>query len=247
MSGAIEFRNVFFNYAEKAVVTAISLSIEKGQFVGIIGGNGCGKSTLMKLMNGILLPDSGEVLVEGMNTGNEEFIFEIRKKLGMVFQNPENQIIASTVEEDVVFGMENLGMSVKQMEINLQEVLDFVGLAGKRFKNPNTLSGGQKQRLAIASVLAMNPDHMVFDEPTSMLDPHGAKEVASLFLRLKEAGKTVIVSSHDMNELVNCDRIIYMENTGIVYDSKPQTVFRKLRNSEYIEITPSLMENLRIR
>lgn len=247
MDKVIEFKNVSFEYTDRKILSNISFTIDKGSFVGIIGGNGSGKSTLMKLMNGILLPSSGEVLVDGMDTRDEKLIMDIRRRIGMVFQNPENQIIASTVEEDVVFGMENIGIAPEEMEEKLQQVLKFVGLGGKRLKNPYTLSGGQKQRLAIASVMAMDPAHLIMDEPTSMLDPEGASEVTELFSKLRETGKTLVVSTHEMRELIHCDRIIYMENSTVKLDSEPSSVFSKLKNSQFIEIPECVRTKFKIR
>jgi len=242
----ISFEKVSFSYGEKKVLNNIDLYIEDGEFVGLIGGNGSGKSTLMKLINGILLPNLGTVMVDGMQTSDEQKLFEIRKNCGMVFQNPENQIIASTVEEDVAFGMENLGVPREEMEKRLCTVIDFVGLSGKRHRNPHTLSGGQKQRLAIASVLAMHPNHMVMDEPTSMLDPEGAYEVLEIYLRLKRDGKTVIVSSHNMEELIDCDRLIYIKNGKIFVQGKPKEIFKRLKNSEDIELTRRIRSKFNI-
>jgi len=232
----IRLSDVTLNIGNKKVLENINVAIEKGQFIGVIGANASGKTSLLKLLNGIYLPDEGEVTVEGINTKEKSTIFEVRRKVGLVLQNPENQIIAPTVEEDIVFGMENLGFSKEKMEKNLTEILNFTGLTEKRYSYPNHLSGGQKQRLAIASVLVMEPDYMIMDEPTSMLDDMGCNDIMMIVNKLLNSGKTVVAASHNLEEFRNADRLIYLKEGKILLDEAPEIVFELLRETSDVEV-----------
>ncbi len=204
----------------------VSFKINRGEFLAILGHNGSGKSTLAKLMNGILLPTDGDVIVNGMNTKNEDDIWNIRQSAGMVFQNPDNQLVATIVEEDVAFGPENQGIDPSEIRRRVDEVLDTVGMLEYRKSAPHSLSGGQKQRIAIAGILAMDPDCIILDEPTAMLDPSGRKEVMSTVEKLnKEQGKTIVHITHYMDEVVNADRIIVMEAGKIALVGTPKEIF----------------------
>lgn len=204
----------------------INIDIKKGEFVAILGHNGSGKSTIAKLSNAIILPEDGKVLVEGMDTADESLEYEIRQKVGVVFQNPDNQIVATIVEEDVAFGPENLGIEPKEIRQRVDNALKAVGMYEYRLHEPHKLSGGQKQRVAIAGVMAMQTDCIVLDEPTAMLDPKGREEVMNSMLRLnKEMGKTVILITHYMDEAVKADRVIVMNSGNVVLDGTPREVF----------------------
>lgn len=204
----------------------INIDIKKGEFVAILGHNGSGKSTIAKLSNAIILPEDGKVLVEGMDTADESLEYEIRQKVGVVFQNPDNQIVATIVEEDVAFGPENLGIEPKEIRQRVDDALKSVGMYEYRLHEPHKLSGGQKQRVAIAGVMAMQTDCIVLDEPTAMLDPKGREEVMNSMLRLnKEMGKTVILITHYMDEAVKADRVIVMNSGNVVLDGTPREVF----------------------
>ncbi len=204
----------------------INIDIRKGEFVAILGHNGSGKSTIAKLSNAIILPESGKVFVEGMDTADENLEYAIRQKVGVVFQNPDNQIVATIVEEDVAFGPENLGIEPKEIRQRVDDALKSVGMYEYRLHEPHKLSGGQKQRVAIAGVMAMQTDCIVLDEPTAMLDPKGREEVMKSMLRLnKEMGKTVILITHYMDEAVKADRVIVMNSGNVVLDGTPREVF----------------------
>ena len=204
----------------------INIDIKKGEFVAILGHNGSGKSTFAKLSNAIILPESGNVYVEGMDTADESLEYAIRQKVGVVFQNPDNQIVATIVEEDVAFGPENLGIEPKEIRQRVDDALRAVGMYEYRLHEPHKLSGGQKQRVAIAGVMAMQTDCIVLDEPTAMLDPKGREEVMKSMLRLnKELGKTVVLITHYMDEAVKADRVIVMNSGNVVLDGTPQEVF----------------------
>lgn len=229
----IEFRNVSFWYREQENVTPkpefevlsnVNLSIRKGELVVLLGRNGSGKSTLAKHCNGLLLPKRGEVLVDGLNTKREQDLWEIRRRVGLVFQNPDNQLIATTVEEDVAFGPENLGLSPAEIRSRVDEALEIVGMKEYKRKEPHTLSGGQKQKVAIAGVLAMYPDYLVLDEATSMLDPEGRNELIELLLRLKNT-IAVFHITHQVEEAVYADRVIVMDGGKIVVEGTPREVF----------------------
>lgn len=207
----------------------VSLEIQKGEFLAIIGPNGSGKSTLAKLFNGIYEPTEGDILVDGMNTKNSEDIWKIRQRAGMVFQNPDNQIVATVVEEDVAFGPENLGVAPSKIRERVQEALEVVELAEFRQKAPHLLSGGQKQRVAIAGIIAMRPECIILDEPTAMLDPVGRLEVINTVLKLnRQEGKTIVLITHFMNEAVKADRVIVMEKGQIAMEGTPSWVFSQV-------------------
>lgn len=230
----IEFQNVTFGYSddsetqkiEENVIENMNLKIEKGDFVAVLGHNGCGKSTLAKLCNAILIPQSGKVLIDGIDTADEEKLYDIRRKVGMVFQNPDNQIVATIVEDDVAFGPENLGVDPKEIRERVDEALKSVGMYEFRNFEPHKLSGGQKQRVAIAGIIAMKPRCIVFDEPTAMLDPRGRKEVMKTAKMLNEEyGITVVFITHYMDEAVKANRVIVMDEGRIILDGKPKEVF----------------------
>lgn len=211
----------------------LSFSVEKGSFIALVGKNGSGKSTLAKLLNGLFLPSSGEVVVDGMSTADEKFTFEIRKKVGMVFQNPDNQTVATMVEDDVAFGPENIGVPRDEIIERVSSALDAVGMSEYRNRPVSKLSGGQKQRVAIAGVLAMRPEVIVFDESTAMLDPVGRKEIMAIAKSLHDKGITVINITHNMDEASLADRIIVMSKGQIVLDGTPKEVFGKGDLSAY--------------
>lgn len=238
----IEFQNVSFRYDSEEegvqlplVAENLNLQIHEGEFVAILGHNGSGKSTLAKLTNAILLPTSGKVLVDGMDTSDEELKIKIRQTVGMVFQNPDNQIVATIVEEDVAFGPENLGVEPKEIRRRVDESLKAVGMYEFRKREPHRLSGGQKQRVAIAGIIAMLPRCIVLDEPTAMLDPRGRQEVMSAMLKLnREMGMTVVFITHFMDEAVQADRVVVMDDAKIIMDGKPKEVFKQVERLEEI-------------
>ena len=206
----------------------IDIDVKEGDFVAILGHNGSGKSTLAKHLNAILVPTEGTVWVDGKNTDNEEEIWDIRKTTGMVFQNPDNQIIGNVVEEDVAFGPENLGVPTEKIIKRVDESLDMVSMSKYRHHSPNKLSGGQKQRVAIAGIMAMRPKCIVLDEPTAMLDPDGRKEVISTALRLnKEENITIILITHYMDEIVDADKVIVMDKGKVVMTGSPREIFAR--------------------
>ncbi len=212
-----------------AVFTDLSLEIEEGSFVAVLGGNGCGKSTLAKHFNSILLPCGGKVYVFGMDTMDEDKLIAIRRSTGMVFQNPDNQIVANVVEEDVAFGPENLGVSSPEIRRRVDNALKQVGMYEFREHAPHLLSGGQKQRIAIAGIIAMEPKCIVLDEPTAMLDPRGRREVMETITRLnREKGITVILITHHMDEAAKAQRVIVMSKGSIAADGTPAEVFSKV-------------------
>ena len=207
-------------------VDGVSLEVKKGEFVAVLGANGCGKSTLAKHFNAILLPETGTVLVEKMDTQNEENLLAIRQKVGMVFQNPDNQIVATVVEEDVAFALENLGVDPKEIRTRIDDAMQMAGIYKYRHKGPHKLSGGQKQRVAIAGVIAMRPDCLVLDEATAMLDPRGRESVMKTIRRLNhEYGITVIAITHYMEEAAQADRVLVMNKGHIVMEGTPREVF----------------------
>lgn len=208
------------------VINGISLNIQKGQFVAILGHNGSGKSTLAKHFNAILLPTLGKVYVHGIDTSDEEKIFDIRQNVGMVFQNPDNQIVATIVEEDVAFALENLGVEPSEIRQRVDDALKTVGMYEYKDHAPHQLSGGQKQRVAIAGIIAMRPDCIVLDEPTAMLDPQGRREVIKTIRSLNtKYGITVVLITHYMDEAAKADRVIVMDNGKILLDDIPRKVF----------------------
>jgi energy-coupling factor transport system ATP-binding protein len=211
----------------QAVLKGIDLEIEDGSFVAILGHNGSGKSTLAKLMNAVLLPEGGSVYAYGMDTADEALTLEIRRRVGMVFQNPDNQIVSNVVEEDVAFAPENLGIAPEEIRKRVDAALKAVGMYAFRKHAPHLLSGGQKQRIAIAGVLAMLPKCIVFDEPTAMLDPQGRKDVLRIIKKLnRERGVTIVLITHHMNETIDADRLVVMSDGAVVMDGKPRDVFQ---------------------
>jgi len=235
MEKMIEVQGVTFIYESNDqgdVVKAlkdININVKKGEFVTIIGHNGSGKSTLAKHINALLKPSEGDVWVKGMNTKDDEETWNIRQTAGMVFQNPDNQIVATIVEEDVAFGPENLGVPSEEIRVRVKEALETVGMLEYRDKGPHLLSGGQKQRIAIAGVIAMKPDCIVLDEPTAMLDPSGRKDVIDTIKKLnREENITVVNITHFMEEAVVSDRVIVMEDGDIVLEGTPREVFSQV-------------------
>jgi energy-coupling factor transport system ATP-binding protein len=228
MEPVIQIAHATYRYPESAedALRGISLDIAPGSFVAVLGRNGSGKSTLAKLMNAILLPTSGRVLVRGMDTADETVLMQIRRTVGMVFQNPDNQIVASVVEDDVAFAPENLGLPAEEIRRRVDEALRCVGMYNYRMHAPHHLSGGQKQRVAIAGVIAMRPEVLVLDEPTAMLDPAGRREVLEAIGKLRsEYGMTVVLITHHMDECVNADRLLVMSEGLIADDGTPAQVF----------------------
>ena len=227
----VETQNLTYSYIseEQAVnfaLSGVSVSIGQGEFVVILGHNGSGKSTFAKLLNALYTPTDGQVFIDGMNTRDEEKVWDIRKTCGMVFQNPDNQLVATLVEEDVAFGPENLGIPSEEIVVRVKEALKTVELSGFENRAPHMLSGGQKQRVAIAGILAMLPDIIVFDEPTAMLDPHGRQEVLKTIEKLnKEQGKTIIYITHFIEEAINADRILVLGGGRVILDGTPKEVF----------------------
>lgn len=203
----------------------VSFSVEKGEFVALAGMNGSGKSTLAKLLNGLFIPSSGDVLIDGINTRDEERTFDVRRKAGMVFQNPDNQMVATIIEDDVAFGPENLGIPREEIIERVDWALDAVGMSGFRTRSASKLSGGQKQRVAIAGVLAMKPDILILDESTSMLDPEGRAEIMDVAKKLNASGITVISITHNMDEAAQADRVIVLRKGRLVLDGAPKEVF----------------------
>ncbi len=234
MSDIIKLDGVSFGYADPEteqktkIFDNLSLSIKEGSFVAVLGHNGSGKSTLSRLLNGMILPDEGTVTVDGLSTADEQNMLDIRRTVGLVFQNPDNQIVSTIVEEDVAFGPENLGVERGEIISRVEKSLKAVGMLEYRRHATTKLSGGQKQRIAIAGILAMNPRCLVLDEATAMLDPRGRGEIISIAKRLnKEQGMTVVMITHYMDEAVDTDRCIVMESGKIILDGKPSEVFAK--------------------
>ena len=243
----IETKELEFDYVtrdEEAKVTevnraidGVSLQIEAGSFVAILGHNGSGKSTLAKTLNGILLPSGGTVLISGMDTADDANLLNIRREVGMVFQNPDNQIIANLVEDDVGFGPENLGVPTEEIWKRVDEALAAVGMMAFRLKSPNHLSGGQKQRVAIAGVMAMHPKCIVLDEPTAMLDPNGRKEVIRTVTELNRSeGVTVVLITHYMEEVIGADRLIVMDDGKVIMDGTPREVFARVEELKRLRL-----------
>lgn len=203
----------------------VSFSVEKGEFVALAGMNGSGKSTLAKLLNGLFTPSSGDVLIDGINTRDEERTFDVRRKAGMVFQNPDNQMVATIIEDDVAFGPENLGIPREEIIERVDWALGAVGMSEFRTRSASKLSGGQKQRVAIAGVLAMKPDILILDESTSMLDPEGRAEIMDVAKKLNASGITVISITHNMDEAAQADRVIVLRKGRLVLDGTPKEVF----------------------
>ncbi len=251
----IKFENVSFRYENAEdepqlplALKNINLTVKSGELVAVLGHNGSGKSTLAKLTNAILVPESGKVTVFGMDTSDEDLKYEIRRKVGMVFQNPDNQIVATIVEDDVAFGPENLGVEPSEIRERVDSALKAVEMYDKRLAEPHNLSGGQKQRVAIAGILAMETDGIVFDEPTAMLDPRGRQAVMDTILRInKEQGKTVMYITHFMDEAVLADRVIVVNNGEIMSDGKPQDVFKDIRRLKEVGLDVPQARELQFR
>ncbi len=224
----INAENLTFRYEDssKIVLDNLNLTIKKGSFTALLGHNGSGKSSLAKLFNGILLPEGGTVYVAGMDTHNEELLLDIRKNCGLVFQNPDNQLVASIIEDDVAFAPENLGIAPNEIRQRVDDALKCVGMYEYRLWSPHHLSGGQKQRVAIAGVVAMRPSVIVLDEPTAMLDPKGRREVVETIQRLnREYGITAVLITHNMDEAALAERIVVMEEGKILLDGTPKEIF----------------------
>ena len=256
LSTIIELKNVTFDYPfddtrHIRALDNLSLAIDEGEYIALIGPNGSGKSTLARHLNAILLPTAGEVIVDGFISAREEDRFEIRRRVGMVFQNPDNQIVATTVEEDVAFGLENLGVETALMTQKVVEALEMVGLQHLKNHAPHLLSGGQKQRLAIAGIIAMRPRCLVLDEPTAMLDPRGRKEVLETVKKMKEQeGITVVHITHFMEEALEADRIIVMDKGKIAHKGEPSEIFSgEIDLGSFgleVPVIPSLIQELRL-
>lgn len=235
MDNIISAENVCFHYvsestdentAVKEILKNISVDIRRGEFLAVLGHNGSGKSTLAKHFNAILTPSSGTVIVDGIDTSDEDMLFDIRQHVGMVFQNPDNQIVATIVEEDVAFALENTGVDPDEMRIRVDDALKSVGMYEYREHAPHQLSGGQKQRVAIAGIIAMRPDCIVLDEPTAMLDPRGRLEVMKTIRRLnRDFGITIVLITHYMDEAARADRVIVVDNGKVLLDDTPSEVF----------------------
>lgn len=236
----IQCNDIYYEYIKdngesKIALNGVNLKVEKGEFLVILGHNGSGKSTLAKHFNALHIPSSGKVLVDGLDTSDEENTWEIRKRVGMVFQNPDNQIVATIVEEDVAFGPENLGVPPKEIRARVDEALKKVHMYEYRKHGPHLLSGGQKQRIAIAGILAMKTECIVFDEPTAMLDPFGRKEVINTIIELnKKFGITIVLITHFMEEAVNADRVIVLDKGNIINEGTPREVFSHVKTMKDI-------------
>lgn len=242
--------NVYFYYKkheeneEYTALNGISLEVKKGEFLVVIGHNGSGKSTLAKHFNAILLPAEGRILVDGLDTKEHDSLWEVRQRAGMVFQNPDNQIVATIVEEDVAFGPENLGVSPGDIRKRVDNALEIVGMSEYALHGPHLLSGGQKQRVAIAGILAMKPQCIILDEPTAMLDPSGRREVVETIKKLnREENITIVLITHFMEEAVDADRVVVMENGKIMIEGTPREVFSKVRELKQLGLdVPEMTE-----
>ena len=253
MKPIIQFENVHYTYPgdELESLCGVDLSVERGSFVAVLGHNGSGKSTLATHMNAILVPDTGRVLVDGIDTADEERVLDVRRRVGMVFQNPDNQIVANVVEDDVAFAPENLGVEPAEIRRRVNTALRLVGMYDYRMHAPHLLSGGQKQRVAIAGVIAMEPEIIVLDEPTAMLDPQGRQEVVdTAFALCRAKGMTVVLITHHMDECIGADRLIVLSNGHIAADGAPAEVFADaaLMAREGLDVpeTAHLLRELRV-
>ena len=249
MNNIINVNNISYEYiTEESTFKAIdnlNLDVKQGEFVAIIGHNGSGKSTLSKNLNAILMPTKGNILIDGNDTKDEEKLWDIRQTAGMVFQNPDNQIVATVVEEDVAFGPENLGIEPKLIRERVKEALESVGITELKDRQPHLLSGGQKQRVAIAGIIAMRPKCIIFDEATAMLDPSGRKEVMNVIEKLnKEENITVLHITHYMEEAVEADRVIVMDKGRKVLEGTPKEVFRNVKMLKEIGLDVPYMTEL---
>ena len=242
MTNIIETKDLRFEYTSeeegaRVVLNGVDLSIRKGEFVAVLGHNGSGKSTLAKHFNAMLLPSGGKCFVAGMDTADEEKRFDIRQTVGMVLQNPDNQLVATIVEEDVAFGPENMGVPPEEIRKRVDEALKAVGMYEYRRHAPHKLSGGQKQRIAIAGIIAMQPACIVLDEPTAMLDPRGREEVISTIHRLcSEMGITIVLITHYMDETVDADRVVVMDDGRILLSGTPREVFSQVDQLKAVEL-----------
>ena len=256
MANIIHIEHISFTYPEEegretfAALDGVTLDIEAGSFVAVLGHNGSGKSTLAKHMNAVLLPTGGKVYVDGMDTWDEEVLLEIRRRVGMVFQNPDNQIVANVVEEDVAFGPENLGVPTEEIRRRVDAALKAVGMEDFLLHAPHNLSGGQKQRIAIAGIIAMEPKCIVLDESTAMLDPSGRREVLDTVRRLnREKGITIVLITHHMNEAAMADRVVVMDDGHVVMDGKPREILTRMEDLRTIGLdvphTVELLHGLR--
>ena len=256
MANIIHIEHISFTYPEEegretfAALDGVTLDIEAGSFVAVLGHNGSGNSTLAKHMNAVLLPTGGKVYVDGMDTWDEEVLLEIRRRVGMVFQNPDNQIVANVVEEDVAFGPENLGVPTEEIRRRVDAALKAVGMEDFLLHAPHNLSGGQKQRIAIAGIIAMEPKCIVLDESTAMLDPSGRREVLDTVRRLnREKGITIVLITHHMNEAAMADRVVVMDDGHVVMDGKPREILTRMEDLRAIGLdvphTVELLHGLR--
>lgn len=236
MDNFIEIKDLHFSYVNEIeelpvkteVLKGVTLNIKKGEFVAVLGHNGSGKSTLAKCINAINLPESGAVYVDGMDTIDEENLLPIRQRVGMVFQNPDNQIVATIVEEDVAFALENMGIEPAEIRQRVDEALKTVGMYEYRMHAPHKLSGGQKQRVAIAGIIAMRPDCILLDEPTAMLDPHGREEVMKTIKALNKQGVTIVLITHYMEEAAQAERVVVIDGGEVIMDNVPKKIFSQV-------------------
>lgn len=244
----IEIKNLAYSYRsdheeadteeETIAIKDLSVTIDKGDFVAVLGHNGSGKSTLAKLLNAEIFPTKGDIIIDGLNTKNHEIIWDIREKCSMVFQNPDNQMVATTVEEEVAFGPENLQIENPELRNRVDKSLELVGMEEYRHRPPAQLSGGQKQRVSIAGVLAMQSDYIIFDEPTAMLDPQGRKDVMKIIKMLhEEMGKTVVLITHYMEEAVHADKIIVLNQGEKALEGSAVEVFSQVEKMKYLGLT----------
>ena len=242
MGDILKTRDIKFSYNTDMDISfaldGITLNIKKGEYVGILGHNGSGKSTLAKHMNALLIPMEGVVEVDGMDTRDETKTLEIRKTAGMVFQNPDNQLVATVVEEDVAFGPENLGVPQKEIVERVHDALETVGMLEYAKRAPHMLSGGQKQRVTIAGTLALHPDMIIFDEPTAMLDPKGRADVLNTIRKLHDSGKTIVFITHYMEEVIDADRLIVMKDGKVILTGTPREVFSETELLETAGLVP---------
>ena len=232
MANFIKVKDLVYRYSKEQgddnlcpAIDHVSIEIKRGEYISIAGSNGSGKSTLARCLNGLLLPTEGEILVDGMDTNDDDLIWDIRKKIGMVFQNPDNQIVSSMVEDEVAFGPENIGIENPELRKRVDNALKSVGMYEYRNREAHKLSGGQKQRIAIAGAVAMRPDCIVFDEPTAMLDPKGRSQVMKVIRELNDQGITIILITHFMEEVAEADRVLVMKSGKLLADSVPEDVF----------------------
>ena len=246
MNEIISVQNVRYAYEEGArpAVDSVSFTVEEGEFTAILGRNGSGKSTLAKLLNGLYQPDGGKVLVMGMDTADEKTIWEIRRTAGMVFQNPDNQLVATMVREDVAFGLENIGVKTEEMPARILDALEAVGMEDFMDRAPHLLSGGQKQRVAIAGILAMRPRMIIFDEATAMLDPAGRREVFETVERLNREGITILWITHFMDEAARCRKIHVMDAGKIVRSGTPEEIFSDTEGLRALRLDVPAMKRL---